>query len=157
MRALLPLLQPFHCRIRVHDPWLPARFLREQGMEPCPLDALLAASRVVFVLAGTVCIQATAPEFQGRVFALVGIAFVGSTPIGAPLLGWIAGISDGRTAMGVGALTCGVVGVLAGLSLWRERSRSERAALLSEGDGRSSGDPRPLRPALPLGRSGRRG
>lgn len=51
-RALLPLLAPFRCRIRVHDPWLPAGFLAEQGMAPCGLDELLAASRVVFVLAG---------------------------------------------------------------------------------------------------------
>ena len=51
-RALLPLLQPFRCRIRVYDPWLPARWLADQGMRPCTLDALLAASRVVFVLAG---------------------------------------------------------------------------------------------------------
>jgi phosphoglycerate dehydrogenase-like enzyme len=51
-RALLPLLQPFGCRIRVHDPWLPPRWLAGQGMLPCSLDTLLAASRVVFVLAG---------------------------------------------------------------------------------------------------------
>jgi phosphoglycerate dehydrogenase-like enzyme len=51
-RALLPLLAPFRCRIRVYDPWLPPRLLREQGMEPTPLAALLRASRLVFVLAG---------------------------------------------------------------------------------------------------------
>ncbi len=51
-RALLPFLLPFRCRVRVYDPWLPAPFLREQGVEPCPLEALLAASRIVFVLAG---------------------------------------------------------------------------------------------------------
>jgi len=51
-RALLPLLLPFRCRIRVYDPWLPAHFLREQGMEPCSLELLLTASRIVFVLAG---------------------------------------------------------------------------------------------------------
>lgn len=51
-RALLPLLAPFRCRVRVHDPWLPERFLVEQGMEPVPLERLLTSSRVVFVLAG---------------------------------------------------------------------------------------------------------
>jgi len=51
-RALLPLLEPFRCRIRVYDPWLPARWLAGQGMLPCSLDVLLAASQVVFVLAG---------------------------------------------------------------------------------------------------------
>jgi phosphoglycerate dehydrogenase-like enzyme len=51
-RALLPLLEPFRCRVRVYDPWLPARWLAGQGMLPCSLDDLLAASQVVFVLAG---------------------------------------------------------------------------------------------------------
>jgi len=51
-RALLKLLQPFHCRVRVHDPWLPDRWLAEAGMEPAPLETVLRTSRVVFVLAG---------------------------------------------------------------------------------------------------------
>jgi phosphoglycerate dehydrogenase-like enzyme len=28
-RSLLPLLEPFRCRVRVHDPWLPQRWLAE--------------------------------------------------------------------------------------------------------------------------------
>jgi phosphoglycerate dehydrogenase-like enzyme len=51
-RALLKLLQPFHCRIRVYDPWLPDRWLAEAGMEPSPLERVLRTSRVLFVLAG---------------------------------------------------------------------------------------------------------
>ena len=33
-RALVPLLAPFRCRIRVHDPWLPGALIREHGAEP---------------------------------------------------------------------------------------------------------------------------
>lgn len=51
-RALLPLLAPFRCRVRVFDPWLPAGFLAEQGMQPSGLDELLENCPVVFVLAG---------------------------------------------------------------------------------------------------------
>jgi phosphoglycerate dehydrogenase-like enzyme len=51
-RALLKLLQPFHCRVRVYDPWLPDRWLADAGMEPAPLETVLRTSRVVFVLAG---------------------------------------------------------------------------------------------------------
>jgi len=51
-RALLPLLAPFRCRVRVYDPWLPPRLLRERGMEPVSLEGLLRTSRLVFVLAG---------------------------------------------------------------------------------------------------------
>jgi phosphoglycerate dehydrogenase-like enzyme len=51
-RALLPLLAPFGCRIRVFDPWLPARWLTAWGMIPASLEDVLATSRVLFVLAG---------------------------------------------------------------------------------------------------------
>lgn len=51
-RALLPLLRAFGGRIRIHDPWLPDGFIRAQGAEPAALDAVLATSRVLFILAG---------------------------------------------------------------------------------------------------------
>jgi phosphoglycerate dehydrogenase-like enzyme len=51
-RALLKLLQPFDCMIRVYDPWLPDRWLAEFGMVPSSLEELLASSQLVFVLAG---------------------------------------------------------------------------------------------------------
>ena len=51
-RALRKLLDPFRCRIRVYDPWLPARWLAEFGMTPSSLEELLASSQIVFALAG---------------------------------------------------------------------------------------------------------
>jgi phosphoglycerate dehydrogenase-like enzyme len=51
-RSLLPLLEPFRCRVRVHDPWLPQRWLAEFGMIPSSLDEVLATSKILFVLAG---------------------------------------------------------------------------------------------------------
>ncbi len=51
-RALRRLLEPFRCRLRVHDPWLPAGFLAELGMIPTSLEDVLAVSRMVFVTAG---------------------------------------------------------------------------------------------------------
>lgn len=50
-RALKPLLDPFGCPIQVYDPWLPEAVLREQGVTPASLDALLATSKIIFVLA----------------------------------------------------------------------------------------------------------
>jgi phosphoglycerate dehydrogenase-like enzyme len=51
-RALLRLLEPFRCRVRAFDPWLPDLVVRAAGAEPVgDLDTLLGASRVVFVLA----------------------------------------------------------------------------------------------------------
>jgi phosphoglycerate dehydrogenase-like enzyme len=50
-RALLPLLTPFHCRIRVFDPWLPDSYVRDHHCEPSSLEAVLSKSRVIFILA----------------------------------------------------------------------------------------------------------
>jgi phosphoglycerate dehydrogenase-like enzyme len=50
-RELVRLLAPFRCRVRAHDPWLPELAIRAAGAEPCALDELLRASRVVFVFA----------------------------------------------------------------------------------------------------------
>jgi phosphoglycerate dehydrogenase-like enzyme len=50
-RALLPLLAPFHCRIRVSDPWLPDSYVRDHRCEPSSLEDVLSKSRVIFILA----------------------------------------------------------------------------------------------------------
>lgn len=50
-RELLSFLSPFHCAIRVYDPWLPETFIREQRCLPVDLDTLLTRSRVIFILA----------------------------------------------------------------------------------------------------------
>jgi phosphoglycerate dehydrogenase-like enzyme len=50
-RALVPLLRPFAPRLRVFDPWLPARALADLDLEPVGLDELLRTSTFVFVLA----------------------------------------------------------------------------------------------------------
>jgi phosphoglycerate dehydrogenase-like enzyme len=50
-RALMPLLAPFRCCVRVHDPWLPGAIIVEHGAVPASLADVLAHSRVVLVLA----------------------------------------------------------------------------------------------------------
>lgn len=53
--------------------------------------------------------QATEPSMQGRVMALQQMAWFGSTPIGALLMGWIIQISSPRVPFAIGAfsaLTC---------------------------------------------------
>ena len=50
-RALLPLLEPFRCTVRVFDPWLPDAVLARAGTRPAELAELLTESRIVFVLA----------------------------------------------------------------------------------------------------------
>ena len=51
-RALRPLLEPFRCRIKVYDPWLPDSLIYEHGCEPAGLYEVLSTSTFIFVLAG---------------------------------------------------------------------------------------------------------
>jgi MFS family permease len=50
-----------------------------------------------FMITGNTMLQLEAkPQARGRVMALYGVVFLGSTPIGAPLVGWLAGILGAR-------------------------------------------------------------
>jgi phosphoglycerate dehydrogenase-like enzyme len=51
-RALTRLLEPFECRIRAYDPWLPANYIKDLGLIPDSLGQVLKLSKVIFVLAG---------------------------------------------------------------------------------------------------------
>ena len=51
-KAILPLLQPFHCHIRAYDPWLPEQYLQTLGCDAVSLDDVFRLSRVIFVVAG---------------------------------------------------------------------------------------------------------
>jgi len=50
-RCLKGLLAPFRCRVFAYDPWLTDAWLRLQGVEPVPLERLVAESKITFVLA----------------------------------------------------------------------------------------------------------
>ena len=59
---------------------------------------------------------ASEPNMRGRVMALYSIVFLGSTPIGGPLAGWLAEAIDPRAALvmaGVGALIAGLLARIA--------------------------------------------
>src|SRR5207247_11472395 len=55
------------------------------------------------------------PQGRGRVMAVYGVVFLGSTPIGAPLVGWLAGILGARLMfLAAGALAVAVAVVVLG-------------------------------------------
>jgi MFS family permease len=65
-----------------------------------PIVALLGASAVTFAAAINSSLQLTVePSMRGRVMALYSIVFLGSTPIGAPLAGWLSEAYDPRVAL----------------------------------------------------------
>jgi len=63
-------------------------------------------------LAKTTLQLAAKPEMRGRVMALWGLAWLGSTPIGGPIVGWIGQDVGPRWALivgGVATLACGLL------------------------------------------------
>ncbi|MEK7292935.1 MAG: MFS transporter, partial [Actinomycetota bacterium] len=62
------------------------------------------------------------PDMRGRLLALTAVAFLGSTPIGGPITGWIADNISASWSLGYG----GIIAVGAGLFMfvWIQRSVS---------------------------------
>ncbi len=70
---------------------------------------------VAMMSIGNATLQLTAdPMMRGRVMSLWAVAFLGTTPIGGPLIGWISGLAGARVGLLVGALACAVAVGIAG-------------------------------------------
>ena len=75
-----------------------------------PVLAVLGAAAVTFAATINSTLQlAVAPEMRGRVMALYSVVFLGSTPIGGPLVGWLSQAYDPRVAL----LLAGITGLSA--------------------------------------------
>jgi MFS family permease len=70
-----------------------------------PALAALGAAAVVFAAAINSGLQlAAAPEMRGRVMALYSVVFLGSTPIGGPIAGWLGEVVSPRAALALGGV-----------------------------------------------------
>ncbi|MGV1050113.1 MAG: MFS transporter [Solirubrobacterales bacterium] len=90
--------------------------------------AFLGGAAVTFAATINSTLQlAVSPEMRGRVMALYSVVFLGSTPIGGPLTGWLAQAYDPRVAL----LLAGVSGLSAAwaarVSFARLRERTAEA------------------------------
>jgi MFS family permease len=73
---------------------------------------LVGAASVAFAASVNSALQlAVAPGMRGRVMALYSVVFLGSTPIGGPLMGWIASAAGPRTALALGGATAIAAGL----------------------------------------------
>jgi len=79
---------------------------------------------MVFMITGNSTLQLTArPEMRGRVMALYGIVFLGGTPFGAPVAGWLAQHFGPRMGLGLGAVVAVATGLAGVWTLARARRR----------------------------------
>jgi MFS family permease len=89
----------------------------------------LGSATIVFFITANSTLQLRArPDMRGRVMALYGMVFLGTTPIGGPIAGWVGehlGPRVGLAGGGVVALAMGVLGVV----LVRRSRRAETIAL----------------------------
>jgi MFS family permease len=95
--------------------------------------AIVGYASVSFLATGNTTLQLESdPSMRGRVMSLWAIAFLGTTPIGGPLLGWIVASSSGRVGLAVGAASCivaaGIGGAYAGRGAAIKRQRIRKAA-----------------------------
>ena len=88
-----------------------------------PIQALalvpLGAASVTFAAGINSSLQlAVEPAMRGRVMSLYSVVFLGSTPIGAPLVGWLAEVAGPRSGQLAGAAAAGAAALLARFA-WR--------------------------------------
>ncbi len=99
---------------------------------------LLAAVGVAIMLflatANTTLQLNSEPAMRGRVMALYGLVFLGSTPLGGPLLGWIAEQWGARFGLGLG----GAISLVAAAAAMSTTGSGRRSATVRAGD--ASGD-----------------
>ncbi|MGE0248909.1 MAG: MFS transporter [Thermoleophilia bacterium] len=94
--------------------------------------ALTGAASVSFLATGNTTLQLTsAPRFRGRVMALWTLAFLGSTPLGGPLVGVVSDHLSPRAGLALGGLAC-LVAAAIGLAALARRDRRRQGPLGDE-------------------------
>ncbi|HYA68257.1 MAG TPA: MFS transporter, partial [Acidimicrobiales bacterium] len=99
----------------------------------------MGAASIAFIATANATLQLRAePSMRGRVMALYAIAFLGTTPIGAPLVGWISQETSPRVALLVGGVSTVSA---AGVTLLRHRRDHARVATAAAHDAEAAARP----------------
>ena len=70
-------------------------------------SVFLGLASIAFMTSSTAIVQVLAgPEYRGRVLAIQSMVFLGSTPIGGPLVGAVCDAFGARAGLAVGAVAC---------------------------------------------------
>jgi MFS family permease len=90
------------------------------------LIVITGAFSMAFLACANTTLQLTAsPEMRGRVMALYSLVFLGSTPVGGPLVGWISQHLTPRYGLAVGGVATLGAGLVTAIQLWRQRTVTE--------------------------------
>ncbi|HTW07466.1 MAG TPA: MFS transporter [Acidimicrobiales bacterium] len=99
--------------------------------------ALVGWGSVSFLATGNTTLQLhSAPNMRGRVMALWAVAFLGSTPVGGPLIGWLIAVTNARVGLatgGVAALGAAAIGFAARARLKADRAATANGAATADG------------------------
>lgn len=88
-----------------------------------PAGVVMGFASITFMTASTSIVQVTAaPTMRGRVLALQSMVFIGSTPVGGPILGYVCDVLGARSGVVVGALAA------LGAAAWGWRSNARSRA-----------------------------
>jgi MFS family permease len=89
--------------------------------------AVMGAFSITFIATANTTLQLTAPpDMRGRVMALYAVAFLGSTPIGSPIVGWVSQAYGPRVGIGLGGVATVVTALVALPSLTGTRRQPLR-------------------------------
>jgi MFS family permease len=98
-----------------------------------PIGLAVGCTSIAFMTASTAIVQVRAdPAMRGRVLALQAIVFLGSTPIGGPLLGAICDAYGARAGLVVGGASALAAAVFGSLAMRRSRARRSSVAAAPE-------------------------
>lgn len=72
-----------------------------------PVAVLLGLASIAFMTTSTAIVQLLAgAEYRGRVLAIQAMVFLGSTPVGGPIVGWVSDTVGPRAGIALGAVAC---------------------------------------------------
>lgn len=93
----------------------------------------LGLASISFMTACTAIVQVLAgAEYRGRVLAIQSMVFLGSTPIGAPVIGRLADIAGPRAGILAGAIACAVAALVGARALQVPTERLDDDVLTAE-------------------------
>ena len=83
---------------------------------------VVGATSVTFLATGNTTLQLAAdPRFRGRVMALWAVAFLGSTPLGAPIIGAVSEHLSPRGGLVIGGVACLAAAAVGAIAMARQR------------------------------------